>query len=147
MDGDAAAKKATPLDGLVGERVRQQRTTLGMSQVALGEKLGVTFQQVQKYENGSNRIGASRLHAIALALGVPVSFFFEDADSPPAPDQVADIGPLTPEGIRLNRAFRRIDDRRLRRHVLDLVQSIAESGSGGHIAPMPQRQRVRTKPK
>ena len=72
-------KQPNPIDIHVGSRIRLRRTMLGMSQEKLGEALGITFQQVQKYEKGTNRVGASRLQNIAAILGVPVSFFFEDA--------------------------------------------------------------------
>ena len=78
------AKKApNPIDKHVGSRVRMRRMMLGMSQEKLGDALGLTFQQVQKYEKGANRIGASRLQQISLILQVPVSFFFEGAPAPP----------------------------------------------------------------
>src|SRR6476646_12124434 len=72
-------KKPNPTDIHVGSRIRMRRNMLGMSQEKLGENLGITFQQIQKYEKGTNRVGASRLQAIASILGVPVAFFFEDA--------------------------------------------------------------------
>src|ERR1043165_6109467 len=75
-------KKPNPIDVHVGSRVRLRRMMLGMSQEKLGERLGITFQQIQKYEKGSNRIGASRLQHIASVLTVPVSFFFENAPGP-----------------------------------------------------------------
>ena len=72
-------KKPNPIDVHVGSRVRLRRNMLGMSQEKLGEALGITFQQIQKYEKGANRVGASRLQAIATVMNVPVSFFFEDS--------------------------------------------------------------------
>lgn len=72
-------KKPNPIDIHVGSRIRLRRTMLGMSQEKLGESLGITFQQIQKYEKGTNRVGASRLQNISQILNVPVSFFFEDA--------------------------------------------------------------------
>ena len=72
-------KKPNPIDIHVGSRIRLRRTMLGMSQEKLGESLGITFQQIQKYEKGTNRVGASRLQNIASILNVPVSFFFDDA--------------------------------------------------------------------
>lgn len=129
-----AVKKApNPIDIHVGARVRMRRMMLSMSQERLGEQLGVTFQQVQKYEKGSNRIGASRLQQIARVLQVPVSFFFEDApsDAPvegfaeaPSASYVTDF--LTSgEGLALTRAFVRISDPAVRRRVIDLVEAIA----------------------
>ena len=105
---------------------------LGMSQEKLGEHLGITFQQIQKYEKGTNRIGASRLQNIARVLSVPVSFFFEDApggESGGMAEQqsasyVVDFLSSS-EGIQLNKAFVRIKDPKLRRKVIDLVRAIA----------------------
>ncbi|RVA96013.1 XRE family transcriptional regulator, partial [Mesorhizobium sp. M7A.F.Ca.US.006.04.2.1] len=82
-------KKPNPIDIHVGSRIRLRRNMLGMSQEKLGENLGITFQQIQKYEKGTNRVGASRLQAIASILGVPVAFFFEDA---PGQEPVAGRG-------------------------------------------------------
>ncbi|RUY60953.1 XRE family transcriptional regulator, partial [Mesorhizobium sp. M7A.F.Ca.CA.001.13.1.1] len=82
-------KKPNPIDIHVGSRIRLRRNMLGMSQEKLGENLGITFQQIQKYEKGTNRVGASRLQAIASILGVPVAFFFEDA-----PGQEPVAGPV-----------------------------------------------------
>ena len=127
-------KKPNPIDIHVGSRVRLRRNMLGMSQERLGEHLGITFQQIQKYEKGTNRVGASRLQAISSILGVPVSYFFEDApgldtnkagfaeDSSGA--YVADFI-NTAEGLQLNRAFVKISDAKVRRRLLDLVKSLA----------------------
>ena len=108
---------------------------LGMSQEKLGESLGITFQQIQKYEKGTNRVGASRLQAIASILSVPVSFFFEDApgqDGGPAGGFAEDTATSyvvdflnSAEGIQLNRAFARITDVRVRRKIIDLVKVLA----------------------
>jgi transcriptional regulator with XRE-family HTH domain len=106
---------------------------LGMSQEKLGESLGITFQQIQKYEKGTNRIGASRLQNIARVLSVPVSFFFEDAPggesttggmAEQSASYVVDFLSSS-EGIQLNKAFVRIKDAKLRRKVIDLVRAIA----------------------
>jgi transcriptional regulator with XRE-family HTH domain len=108
---------------------------LGMSQEKLGERLGITFQQVQKYEKGTNRVGASRLQAIASILDAPVSFFFEDAPGQPAgsgsgfseesgASYVVDFISSS-EGLQLNRAFVRIADPKVRRKIIDLVRTIA----------------------
>ncbi|MEW5424520.1 helix-turn-helix domain-containing protein [Amorphus sp. 3PC139-8] len=129
-----AVKKApNPVDIHVGSRVRMRRMMLSMSQERLGEQLGVTFQQVQKYEKGSNRIGASRLQQIARVLQVPVAYFFEDAPSEtpaegfaeaPSASYVTDF--LTSgEGLALTRAFVRISAPSVRRRVIDLVEAIA----------------------
>ena len=130
----ASKKQPNPIDIHVGSRVRLRRMMLGMSQEKLGENLGITFQQIQKYEKGTNRIGASRLQHIARVLSMPVSYFFEGAPGlaqtpeegamePPATNYVVDFL-STSEGIQLNKAFVRIKDARLRRRVIDLVRAI-----------------------
>src|SRR4051812_10879278 len=127
-------KVPNPIDKHVGSRVRMQRMMLGMSQEKLGDALGLTFQQVQKYEKGTNRIGASRLQHICRILQVPVSFFFEGA--PEIPGQTTGMGespaPLyvsdflsTADGLALTKAFTRIRDGKLRRRIVDLVEEIA----------------------
>ncbi|HVY58869.1 MAG TPA: helix-turn-helix domain-containing protein [Xanthobacteraceae bacterium] len=130
------AKKApNPIDKHVGSRVRMRRMMLNMSQEKLGEALGLTFQQVQKYEKGTNRIGASRLQQISQIMQVPVSFFFEGAPdiSPgqpdgmgeaPSPTYVSDFL-ATPDGLALTKAFMRIRDPKMRRRIVDLVEQIA----------------------
>jgi transcriptional regulator with XRE-family HTH domain len=107
---------------------------LGMSQEKLGDALGLTFQQVQKYEKGANRIGASRLQQIAHILQVPVSFFFEGAPSVPGhqPDGMAEAPSpayvsdflATSDGLALTKAFMRIKDAKLRRRIVDLVEQM-----------------------
>ncbi len=128
-------KKPNPIDVHVGSRVRLRRNMLGMSQEKLGESLGITFQQIQKYEKGTNRVGASRLQAIASVLKVPVSFFFEDAPEQSvnsvsgfAENQSANyvVDFLnSSEGLQLNRAFVKIADPRVRRKIIDLVRTLA----------------------
>jgi transcriptional regulator with XRE-family HTH domain len=131
------AKKApNPIDKHVGSRVRMRRMMLGMSQEKLGNNLGLTFQQVQKYEKGTNRIGASRLQQISHILQVPVSFFFEGAptigavprtdgmNEAPSPAYVSDFL-ATSDGLALTKAFMRIEDSKLRRRIVDLVEQIA----------------------
>ena len=130
----ANKKQPNPIDIHVGSRVRLRRMMLGMSQEKLGEHLGITFQQIQKYEKGTNRIGASRLQHIARVLDVPVSFFFEDAPGgasragrhgrEPSASYVVDFLSSS-EGIQLNKAFIRIKDAKLRRKVIDLVRAMA----------------------
>ena len=127
-------KVPNPIDKYVGSRVRMRRMMLGMSQEKLGDALGLTFQQVQKYEKGTNRIGASRLQQISLILQVPVSFFFEGAPSPPgtnegfgeaaSPAYVTDFLATT-DGLALAKAFMRIPNAKLRRRVVDLVEEMA----------------------
>lgn len=134
---DDAAEGPNPVDVHAGRRVRLRRTLLGMSQGRLAEALGVTFQQVQKYERGTNRIGASRLHDIARILGVPVSYFFDEMEtSPPGHgEREAAGGPRASEReqmskretLELVRAYYRIPDRRVRKRVVDLLRSIADS--------------------
>src|SRR5271156_593968 len=131
------AKKApNPVDKHVGSRVRMRRMMLGMTQENLGNSLGLTFQQVQKYEKGTNRIGASRLQQISHILQVPVSFFFEGAPhvgtSPrvegmsdaPSPAYVSDFL-ATSDGLALTKAFMRISDSKLRRRIVDLAEQVA----------------------
>jgi transcriptional regulator with XRE-family HTH domain len=144
-------KIPNPIDRHVGSRVRMRRVMLGMSQEKLGDALGLTFQQVQKYEKGTNRIGASRLQQISRTLDVPPAFFFEGAPSfeamtNPEPGRigfsqdsnaayVADFV-STPEGLHLNLAFARIHDPKVRKRIVDLVSSLAgdddkpEQGAG-----------------
>lgn len=129
------ARRANTVDSHVGARVRLRRMLLGMSQEKLGECLGLTFQQVQKYEKGVNRIGASRLFDLAQVLGVPVQFFYDEFDSSghqntvgfaeqPIETYVVDfLG--TREGMELNKAFVRIIDPKVRRSVVELVRSLA----------------------
>ncbi|MDR3493103.1 MAG: helix-turn-helix transcriptional regulator [Ancalomicrobiaceae bacterium] len=132
----ASKKSPNPIDIHVGSRVRLRRMMLGMSQEKLGEHLGITFQQIQKYEKGTNRIGASRLQAIARVLSVPPAFFFEDApggmpvagnqgfDEPQAASYVVDFLSSS-EGLSLNKSFVRIKDAKIRKKIVDLVRSIA----------------------
>ncbi len=128
-------KKPNPIDIHVGSRIRLRRTMLGMSQEKLGEQLGITFQQIQKYEKGTNRVGASRLQNISGILNVPVSFFFEDApgdggNAQPGMAEAASSNYVvdflsSSEGLQLNRAFVKIADPKVRRKIVDLVKAIA----------------------
>ncbi len=126
-------KAPNPIDKHVGSRVRMRRVLIGMSQEKLGEALGLTFQQVQKYEKGTNRIGASRLQQISNILGVAVSFFFDGAPGEVAPGGFSDSASSsyvvdflsTTEGLQLNKAFVKIKDAKVRRRVVDLVTSLA----------------------
>jgi transcriptional regulator with XRE-family HTH domain len=126
------AKPPNPVDRHVGSRVRMRRIMLGMSQEKLGEGLGLTFQQIQKYEKGTNRIGASRIHQISEILQVPVSFLFEGSpgsssatsfSEAPSPAYVADFL-ATAEGLALIRAFTQIPSIKLRRAIVDMVELI-----------------------
>ena len=138
---DDAAGRPTAIDVHVGHQIRQRRTSLGMSQEQLAGALGVSFQQVQKYERGFNRVGASRLYDLMRALDMPIGYFFEDAPG---------SGMLPPGGLRglretqatlddelmnrretldLVRAYTRITDATVRRHVLELVRSLGSDPS------------------
>ena len=128
-------KAPNPVDAHVGSRVRMRRVLIGMSQEKLGEALGITFQQIQKYEKGTNRIGASRMQQIATVMAVPVSYFFEDAPGadPKAKgfgesagsDYVVDFL-TTAEGLQLNKSFVRIPDAKVRRKIVELVTALAD---------------------
>jgi transcriptional regulator with XRE-family HTH domain len=132
-------KSPNPIDIFVGSRVRMRRMLVGMSQEKLGDSLGLTFQQVQKYEKGANRIGASRLYQIARVLSVPVDFFYDgiQLDEASAVDGLADAEPAgfeldmlsTSEGIQLNSAFFSIRDPKVRKRVLELVKALGEAGN------------------
>ena len=127
-------KKPNPIDMHVGGRIRLRRNMLGISQEKLGESLGITFQQIQKYEKGTNRVGASRLQAISGVLEVPVAFFFEDAPGGSANNNFAEDASTTyvvdflssTEGLRLNRAFVKISDPKVRNRIIDLVRALAD---------------------
>src|ERR1700746_3421952 len=135
-----ATKAPNPVDKYVGSRVRMRRIMLGMSQEKLGEALGLTFQQVQKYEKGTNRVGGSRLQQISEILQVPVSFLFEGGpggmigsnglSEAPSPAYVSYFL-ATSEGLALTRAFTRIADSKLRRSIVDLVEQIATREQAG----------------
>lgn len=126
--------KPNPIDIHVGSRVRLRRTLLGMSQEKLGEAIGLTFQQVQKYERGANRIGASRLYDLSRVLDVPVSFFFDDMkeeiggalrpgfSEAPADFDAKDLSKR--EILELARAFDRIKDEKVRKRILELTKSL-----------------------
>jgi transcriptional regulator with XRE-family HTH domain len=136
---ETQGRKPNPMDIHVGSRVRLRRMVIGMSQEKLGEKMGLTFQQIQKYEKGTNRIGASRLYQLSLILDVPVQFFFEDA-----PLSMTGRGPVaggfaeskteaflldflnSRDGLELNRAFVKITDPKVRKRVVELVRALSE---------------------
>ena len=127
-----------PIDVHVGSRVRMRRTLLGMSQEKLGNALGLTFQQIQKYERGANRIGSSRLFKLSRILDVPVAFFFEDmadekgrrttglSDSSPATFEADQLSKR--ETLELVRAYYRITDPKIRKKTFELVKAIAQTG-------------------
>jgi transcriptional regulator with XRE-family HTH domain len=125
-----------PTDAHVGQRVRMRRLMLGMSQSNVADALGVTFQQLQKYEKGVNRISASRLQHISQILQVPVTFFFEGAPHVPGEERAQTDAPfpkfvsdylVTSDGLNLTKAFMQIRDPKLRRAVVNLVEQIADS--------------------
>ena len=127
-------KAPNPTDKHVGSRVRMRRMMLAMSQEKLGDALGLTFQQVQKYENGKNRIGGSRLQHISQILQAPAAFFFEGVPQArgqhhgptdaPSPQYVSDYL-ATSDGLQLTKAFMQIPDAKLRRSIVTLVENIA----------------------
>lgn len=140
----ASRGKPDPVDIHVGNRVRQRRTLLGMSQEKLGHALGLTFQQVQKYERGANRMGASRLHQISRILDVPVEYFFDEL---PKEDRARPVNgdgtdtsdgdgtkadPLTKrETLELVRAYYKINDPRVRKRVFELTKALGKAATGG----------------
>lgn len=136
----AGTKRPNSMDAHVGSRVRLRRMMMGMSQEKLGEQMGLTFQQIQKYERGINRVSASRLWELGKVLGVNVQFFFEELAFGQDPNPRVDGQPGFAEahgestiveflgsrdGLELNRAFVRIKDARVRRSIVDLVRSLA----------------------
>jgi len=120
-----------PVDVNVGKRIRMRRLFLGMNQTTLADALGLTFQQIQKYERGANRVSASRLSAIADVLGVPIPFFFTDlpisSGSEPPERQRARARMEDPETIDLVRFYYAIADPTVRQRFLELVQAVARS--------------------
>ena len=132
--------RAKPLDGHIGQRLRQRRTLIGMSQEKLADAVGLTFQQIQKYEKGTNRIGASRLWQFCRVLDVPPSYFFEAISSTPyaeepmsavvtVPTRGRSKDPLTRrQTLELVRAYYRISDPNVRRNIFDLVKNLSEAG-------------------
>lgn len=134
--------KPRPVDVHVGSRVRLRRTMLGMSQEKLGKAIGLTFQQVQKYERGANRVGASRLFELSRVLDVPVSFFFDDMSPEVAASggrpasglsenngAVYEYDPMAKrETLELVRAYYKIRDPRVRKRVFELAKALAKSG-------------------
>jgi transcriptional regulator with XRE-family HTH domain len=140
--GRRKGDKPNPIDIHVGSRVRLRRNMLGLSQEKLGEAIGLTFQQVQKYERGANRVGASRLYDLSRVLDVPVSFFFEDIapgeDIAARPGGLAETGEgyeadpmLKRETLELVRAYYKIADPHIRRRLFDLAKALAKSTEPG----------------
>lgn len=125
-------KAPNDIDRLVGSRVRMRRTLIGMSQEKLGEALGLTFQQVQKYEKGTNRISASRLQSIAAALGVTIDYLYGGGEGAEGvvggfaePSIPYDGEMLTADALKLLRAFQRIADARMRKKVIEIATVLA----------------------
>jgi transcriptional regulator with XRE-family HTH domain len=132
-----STKNPLPTDKHVGSRVRMRRLMLKMSQEKLAEQLGITFQQVQKYEKGTNRISASRLQQISQILDVPVPFFFEQAPNCAGRGRMSGEVPsaayindflASADGLTLVKAFTRINDKALRRSIVRLVEGISQTG-------------------
>ena len=134
-------KKEEKIDAYIGARVRMRRLMLGMSQESLGAQLSLTFQQIQKYEKGINRISASRLFGLGRALSVPVSYFFDGLETlidGPGYDGMQEGHSVSPyldfisssEGIQLNRAFLGIEDGATRRKILSIVEDLARVAGG-----------------
>ncbi|MCA1406500.1 helix-turn-helix transcriptional regulator [Ensifer sp. IC3342] len=125
-------KDPNPVDIHVGRRIRMRRLWIKMTQVTFAKALGITFQQVQKYENGSNRVGASRLQAIAKVLEVAPSYFFEDVAGR-RDDEITKLNPhdelieflRSDEALALNRPFHRIRDANVRKRVVSLIETLA----------------------
>ena len=137
---ERSARRANPIDVHVGSRVRLRRMLMGMSQEKLGEHLGLTFQQIQKYEKGINRIGASRLFDLSQVLAVPVQYFYEELPAGVAESGAAGSGERpsenytveflgSREGLELNKAFARIGDLRIRRAIVELIRSLASENA------------------
>ena len=131
-----------PIDVHVGDRIRKRRRALGVSQDWLAEQLGLTFQQVQKYERGANRVSASKLYQVARALSASIPYFFEGLPDPVQLPGVAEVAPTpfvherppTPEEKEFASLLSRIENRRVRRRLLELVRSLAQAAveeSGG----------------
>jgi transcriptional regulator with XRE-family HTH domain len=136
MDKTDPDRSPNPIDVHVGLQVRLRRKELKISQEKLAETLGLTFQQVQKYERGANRISASKLYEIARTLRVPMGWFFEGLGDPSEGREGGTVAPetasfahdflLTQEGIDLANLFPKVHPRRVRRRLVDLVRSLAE---------------------
>jgi transcriptional regulator with XRE-family HTH domain len=128
-------KTPNPIDVFVGSRVRLRRLMVGMSQEALADRLGVTFQQVQKYEKGTNRISASRLQAISEVFRVPPAFFFQDEESAMpsagAGHETGDVSTFvsSKEGLDLNRAFLKIEDAGVRKSIISLATALSKASA------------------
>ena len=144
LSEETEGRRPNPVDLHVGGRVRMRRKLLGVSQEQLADSLGLTFQQVQKYERGANRVSASKLYEIARTLQVPVSFFFDGLADPMDGSDHDEVGQqaerivqeflTTPEGLELAEVFPKIGRGRVRRQVLDLVRAMAEEAARNDAA-------------
>lgn len=144
LSEETEGRRPNPVDLHVGGRVRMRRKLLGVSQEQLADSLGLTFQQVQKYERGANRVSASKLYEIARTLQVPVSFFFDGLADPMDGSDNDEVGQqaerivqeflTTPEGLELAEVFPKIGRGRVRRQVLDLVRAMAEEAARNDAA-------------
>ncbi|MBX3480337.1 MAG: helix-turn-helix domain-containing protein [Caulobacter sp.] len=129
-----AADGPAEVDLHVGRRIRQRRKAIGATQESLAGALGLTFQQVQKYERGANRVSASKLYQIAAALGVPISYFFEGLADTAAPSAASDTGfdraindfLMSAEGLEVASLFSRIEKPALRRQMVQLMRAVVE---------------------
>jgi transcriptional regulator with XRE-family HTH domain len=132
-----ARRETNDVDRFVGERIRLYRSMIGMSQQKLAENIGVTFQQLQKYERGENRIGAGRLLMAATALGIPITFLLDQEGFTQRQGSTALPEPEMPESVRdaysIGRAFSQISDPEIRRSITTLVQSLAQQAERGDI--------------
>ena len=135
MTEPAESRLPNPVDLHVGARIRLRRRMQGVSQERLAESLGLTFQQVQKYERGANRVSASKLYEIAATLRTPISYFFDGLDDPASgraaseasiDEQTVHAFLMTSEGLDLARGFTRIPRGRVRRRLLELVRALAD---------------------
>jgi len=124
------ARQPNTTDVYIGKRLRMLRLSRGLSQTDIANQLGITFQQIQKYENGRNRIGAGRLREMANLLGVSAVYFFKDGprvkSANPAESSTTELLSRK-DSLALSQAFSRIRDRAIRRHVVDLVEQLADS--------------------
>jgi transcriptional regulator with XRE-family HTH domain len=137
-----ATRKPDPVDIEVGQRIKIQRLAAGLSQTELAESIGVTFQQVQKYEKGMNRVGAGRLTQIARGLKIPVNTFFEGHEKAGQQGGASPLSLIThPHAFRLLQAYSTLTDGELRRSIVELVERVAVK-TGGHV---PRRERRYTR--
>jgi len=134
---------ANSVDKRIGQRVKQRRLEMGMSQERLAELLGVTFQQIQKYEKGVNRVAASRLFELASALGVGLAYFFEGLTAGAGQGRVAEDGEefvydmlASPEGQQLLQIFGQIRSAKVRRRVVELVRTLAQDDADDAANPV-----------